>query len=66
MSMNVNGAGLSVAGLAATLFSTAASDLSSLDGAFGLSSAEWRVTCFAVACILIISAALFVHLRKTN
>lgn len=64
--LNINGTGLGVTGLVATLFSVSATDLAALDGAFGLSSAEWRVICFTTACVLIIAVALFVHFRKTD
>lgn len=65
--MNFSGAGLGVVGIVVTLlFSTASGDLSSIDGAFGLSSADWRVVCFASACILVIASAAILYLRKSN
>lgn len=64
--MNVTGSGITVAGLSGTLFATASSNLDNIDGAFGLSSADWRVICFSVACLLIIGAAAVAAFMRTN
>ncbi len=45
--MNIAPAPLSWAAISALLVPTASRDLSGIDGAFGLSAAEWTVVCFA-------------------
>lgn len=56
--MNKNAIGF--ASISAMLLATASRDLSGIDGAFGLSAAEWTVVCYVTGVVLAIVGSVFV------
>lgn len=57
---------LGFAGISALLIATASRDLSAINGAFGFSSAEWTVACYAMGVVLAVLGAFLIRRSLTN
>lgn len=56
---DMNKSAVGLAGISAMLLATASRDLSGIDGAFGLSAAEWTIVCYVAGAALAVIGAVF-------